>query len=66
MGLRRWVIFLLLVTVPLAGFGGAANLVSGPYDVSCANTGSGFQIVLTSLKTGETDSFGLPVGGCFG
>jgi hypothetical protein len=64
MGLGRWFIFLFLVSVPLFGFGIMANSSSGPYTVSCQNTNSGFQVVITSERSGQQSTVSSPLGFC--
>jgi hypothetical protein len=65
-GLRRWVIFLSLVALPLVGFTGAANAMEGPYNVTCSNGSNGFTVIITSWKTGQSSYIPIPVWNCPG
>jgi hypothetical protein len=64
MGFRRWITFLVLLTLPLAGLGGLLRLTQGPYSFSCQTRHDGFAIVITSESSGQSNAYGIPVGGC--
>jgi hypothetical protein len=64
MGMGKWFLFVTLVSVPLLGFGMMADATSGPYNVTCQNASSGFQITLMSVRTGETQTVSSPFGVC--
>jgi hypothetical protein len=64
MGMGRWFLFILLVSVPLFGFGVMADASSGPYNVSCNSSGSGFRVIVTSSKTGQQTTMSVPLGFC--
>lgn len=64
MGLRRWLIFLLLVSIPLLGFAALVNAGTGPYTLTCQNLHAGFQVVLVSLHNGQASAYAIPFGSC--
>lgn len=64
MGRRRWIMFLLLLSIPLLGFAGAVQATSGPYSVECQNVSPGFQITLSSMRTGQTSFYEVPFASC--
>lgn len=67
MGFRRWTIALLVFVIAVGGATEAINHVAGPYDVNCVDSSPrGFQVILTSWKTGQSTFVPVPLGGCPG
>jgi hypothetical protein len=65
-GLRRWSIIVLAFAVGLGSVTEAVNQAQGPYDVNCVSQSRGFEVILTSWKTGQATSLPFPIGGCPG
>jgi hypothetical protein len=63
-GFRRWITFLLLVTVPLVGLGGLLRLTQGPYTFACQPRHDGFAIIVTSESSGASNAYSIPFGEC--
>lgn len=64
MGFRRWLMFLILVTVPIVALGAVLRTTQGPYTFGCQPRKDGFAIVVTSLDSGASSFYSVPFGEC--
>jgi hypothetical protein len=64
MGFRRWIMYLLLVTVPVVALGLILRSSQGPYTFGCQARHDGFAILVTSLDSGATSAYAIPFGEC--
>jgi hypothetical protein len=64
MGFRRWLMFLVLVTVPVVALGAVLRTTQGPYAFACQKRHDGFAIIVTSLDSGVSNAYSVPFGEC--
>jgi hypothetical protein len=64
MGFRRWLIFLLLVTLPVVALGAVLRSSQGPYTFACESRHDGFAVIVTSVSSGVRDAYSIPFGEC--